>query len=88
MGLQWKIDVLKLLLSMGYTTYKIRKQNLFDQSALQQLRHKRPVSWHQIEKLCRITGLQPGDFLQYFPDDKYEISARPKDPMDDYVIRD
>lgn len=65
MPIKYKIDILNALKSAGYTTYKIRKDNILGQSALQQIRNGELVSWANIERLCHLLNCQPGDILEY-----------------------
>lgn len=68
MPLQWRLDVTELLKERGFSSYRIRKENLFCQSSLQNMRHNRPVSWRDLETICRLTGKQPGKLIEYVPD--------------------
>ena len=68
MPLQWRVDVTALLKERGYSSYRIRKENLFNQSSLQNLRHNLPCSWKDLETICRLTGKQPGKLIEYIPD--------------------
>lgn len=65
MPIKYKIDVLATLKEAGYSTTRIRKENLIGQSYLQQLRHGELVSWKTIETLCRLLNCQPGDIVEY-----------------------
>ena len=65
MPIKYKIDVLAALKEAGYSTTRIRKENLIGQSYLQQLRHGELVSWKTIETLCRLLNCQPGDIVEY-----------------------
>lgn len=65
MPIKYKIDVLAALKEAGYSTTRIRKENLIGQSYLQQLRHGELVSWKTIETICRLLQCQPGDIVEY-----------------------
>ena len=69
MPLQYKIDVLEALKAKGYTTYTLRKENLLSQSTIQKLREKKGLAWENIENLCKLLECQPGDIMEYVPDD-------------------
>lgn len=71
MSLKYKIDVLSELKNKGFTTYKIRKDKLLSESTVQKLRNSFPVSWENIESICKLLNCQPGDILEYVPDDEY-----------------
>ena len=70
MSLMYKFDILEKLKECGYTTYRIRQENLFSQSTLQKFRRKQMVSSENIEILCRLLDCQPGDIMEYVPDDE------------------
>ena len=69
MGLQYKIDVLAALKEKGITTYQIRKEKLLSESTVQKLRAGIGVSWENIETLCRLLECQPGDLMEYAPEE-------------------
>lgn len=68
MPLRYKVDVLQALKEKGYNTGVLRKNKLLSEGALQRLRHSEPVSWSNIEQLCKLLECQPGDVLAYIPD--------------------
>ena len=45
------------------------EEKLIGQATLSQLRKGELVSWATIETLCRLLECQPGDILEYIPDD-------------------
>lgn len=65
MSLRYKIDVLSKLKEKGYSTYRIRKEKLLSESTVQKLRNNQPVSWENIETICRLLQCQPGEILEY-----------------------
>ena len=67
MGMVFKFDVLKALKEKGYTTYRIRADKILSESTVQKLRTGKPLSWENIETLCRLLEVQPGDLLEYKP---------------------
>lgn len=58
-----------LMKEKGLTTYKIRKENIISQGALTSLRAGKSVTIETIEKLCKVLECQPGDIIEYVPDD-------------------
>jgi len=68
MPLRYKIDVLQALKEKGYNTGVLRKNKLLSEGALQRLRHSEPVSWSNIEQLCKLLECQPADILEYVPE--------------------
>lgn len=69
MPVKYKIDVLAALKEKGYTTNRIRKEKLIGEATMQRLRHKQSVSYDVLCKLCDLLGCQPGDILEYVPDE-------------------
>lgn len=68
--IKYKIDILSALKVKGYTQNKIRINKIIGQSYLTQIRHNELVSWQTINKLCKLLECQPGDILEYIPDDE------------------
>lgn len=65
-----KYDKLFLLMKQkGLTTYRIRKENIISQSALQSLREGKSVTIDTIASLCKVLDCQPGDIMEYIPDE-------------------
>ena len=58
--------LIALLANKGYTTYKIRQDNIMSQSAWQKIRTGTGnIDTRTIEKLCRLLNCQPGDIMEY-----------------------
>ena len=54
----------------GYTTYRIRKENIISQSALQKIRTGvGDIDTRTISKLCKVLECQPGDIMEYVEDE-------------------
>lgn len=68
MPLRYKIDVVQAIKDKGFSTWDLRKNKLFSEGALQRLRHGEPVSWSNIEQICKLLECQPADILEYVPD--------------------
>lgn len=66
--IKYKIDVLKALKDKGYSTYLIRKNKIFNESQIQQLRDNKILAQDAFNKLCILLNCQPGDLLEWIPD--------------------
>ena len=55
----------------GITTYKIKKENLISQSALQKMKVGGHIDTRTIERLCAVLECQPGDLIEYIPNKKH-----------------
>jgi putative transcriptional regulator len=69
MSVRYKIDIMAALKERGYSSTRIREEKLIGQSYLQQIRHGELVSWKTIDTLCKLLECQPGDIVEYIPDD-------------------
>lgn len=69
MSFRYKIDVLAALKSAGYTSYRIRKDGLINQTALQKLREGKMIAWEQLNTICNLLNCQPGDILEHVEDE-------------------
>jgi len=54
----------------GLTTYRIRREKIISESALQNLRDGKSVTIETITALCKTLDCQPGDIMEYVPDGK------------------
>ncbi len=66
--IKYKIDIIQTLKTNGYSTYKIRKEKIFTESQLQNIRDNKLLTQDALNKLCKLLNLQPGDILEYIPD--------------------
>ena len=60
--------LLKLMEQKGLSTYKIRKEKIFNESQLQQMRENKILAQDALNKVCTLLDCQPGDILEYIPD--------------------
>ena len=69
MPIKYKVDVMEKLKEAGYSSTRLRNEKIMGESYMSQLRHGKLVSWATIETVCRLLKCQPGDLLEYVPDD-------------------
>ena len=69
MAIRYKVDIMAELKKKGYSSTRIREEKLIGQSYLQQIRHGEMVSWKTIDTLCALLGCQPGDLVEFVPED-------------------
>ena len=62
--IKYKIDILAALKEKGFSTYRLRKERIFGERVVQQLRDKEPFSWEVLSRLCLLLECQPGDILE------------------------
>lgn len=63
--LKYKIDILEALKEKGFSTARIRKEKLLNESALQYIREGKPIGPKPLDDLCALLECQPGDLLEY-----------------------
>jgi putative transcriptional regulator len=63
MPIKYKVNILDELKARGYSTYRLRKEKVFGERTIQQLRDEQPVSWEVICKVCSLLGCDVGDIL-------------------------
>lgn len=55
----------------GITTYRIRKENIVSQGTLTKMKNgSGSIDTRTIDKICRVLNCQPGDILEYVPDNE------------------
>ena len=62
--IKYKTDILAALKEKGFSTYRLRKEKIFGERVVQQLRDKEPFSWEVLSRLCLLLECQPGDLLE------------------------
>ena len=70
MPIKYKFDVMEALKVAGYSSTRLRKEKLLGESYMQQLRRGELVSWKAIETVCSLLACQPGDLLEYVPEER------------------
>lgn len=68
------ISILELLKAAGFNTTRIRKEALLGQSTLQKLRQGVLPSWHELDVICDLLHMQPGDLIERVPDGGFKYS--------------
>ncbi|MCI8605155.1 MAG: helix-turn-helix transcriptional regulator [Ruminiclostridium sp.] len=77
MPLLYKFDIIPKLKDKGITTYTILKNKYFSQSTVTKFNQKDTnINLKNIETICKLLDCQPGDILEYKPDN-YEIIQQP-----------
>lgn len=70
MGIRYKIDVLARLKDRGYNTGRLRREKLLGEGTIQYLREGKGISFANLERICAMLELQPGDIIEYVADDQ------------------
>lgn len=67
-----KYDLLEALKRAGWSSYRIRKKAIFGEKTMQKFREGGIPSREELNKICKLLDIQPGDLLEYVPDDPPE----------------
>lgn len=67
--IKYKSDIIQDLKNHGYSTYKIRKEKIFTESQLQNIREHKLLTQDVLNRLCSLLNCQPGDILEHIPDE-------------------
>lgn len=62
--IRYKTDILAALKAAGYSTYKLRQDQILGESTIQKLRTAEPISWDNLDTVCGLLGCQPGDIIE------------------------
>lgn len=61
-------NVLSLLSSHGWSTYRLVREKVFGNSTIARLRTGGTVTTDTIDTICRLCHCKPEDFLVYIPE--------------------
>lgn len=60
--------LLSKLEAAGYTSYRIKKENIIGQATLKKIKEGGNIDTRTIAKLCSLLHCQPGDIIEYVED--------------------
>lgn len=66
--LKYKINILSEFKKHGYNTVRIRNEKITGQRQMQEYRNNK-VTMSGINLACQLLECQPGDILEYLPDE-------------------
>lgn len=69
MALKYKIDIPKALREKGYTAYYLINSKTLSSSTMQKLRTGVIVDQRNLDRLCALLDLQPGDLIEHVKED-------------------
>ena len=61
-------EVMQKLKQKGYTSTYLRTQHIMGESKMHNIRHNK-VDAKTINQICSLLNCQPGDILEYIPDE-------------------
>lgn len=60
--------VLEQLAEAGHSTYEIGKKKTLSQGTLTRIRNNQSISLATLDVICKLTGRQPGELIEYKED--------------------
>ena len=66
--IRYNKDIMSELKAIGYTSYRIRHEKLLSEKVMTEIR-RRKVTMATLNKICSLLNCQPGDILEYIPDE-------------------
>jgi hypothetical protein len=75
--IRFKIDVISYLKEVGYNQTMLQG-GLLPKSTIQSLKDNKSITINTLNKVCILTGLQPGDLLEYIkvPEEEEKLFAK------------
>ena len=68
--IRYRLDIMQALRERGISSYRILRDGLIPQSTTTKLRRgDTSISLSSVATLCRLLDCQPGDILEYVPDE-------------------
>lgn len=61
--------LLEIFNERGITSYTIKKENIIGQASFKKIKEGGDIDTRTIAKLCKFLECQPGDILEYVPDE-------------------
>ena len=62
--------LLEIFRERGITSYTIKKENIIGQASYKKIKDGGDIDTRTISKLCKYLDCQPGDILEYVPDEE------------------
>lgn len=87
--LRYKFDLIAELKAAGYSSTRIRREKIIGESNMTVIRNGGVVvGGSLIDNVCRILGIQPGDLLEYVPDEEVEQETKqtPEGPSSEDIF--
>lgn len=74
--LRYRFDVLQRLKKEGYSTYRIREDKILAEGTMQRIcTGSTAISVESLGILCNILRCQPGDILEWVPEEEQGVST-------------
>lgn len=71
------INILDILKSIGWSQYQLRKNKVMGVGRIQRLRVGCVPSWKELDWICRVSGYNVGDLIEFTSDDLPSVQYIP-----------
>lgn len=62
--------LIEMMQKKGVTSYTIKKENIIGQASYKKIKDGGDIDTRTIAKLCKYFNCQPGDILEYVPNEE------------------
>nr|WP_207734039.1 helix-turn-helix transcriptional regulator [Anaerotruncus colihominis] len=59
-----------MMANQGITSYTLKRDNIIGQATFKKIKEGGDIDTRTIAKLCKLLNCQPGDILEYTPEDE------------------
>lgn len=70
MAIKYKADILARLKDRGYSSTRLRKEKLFGERTIQDIRTQAEIPYKALNRLCELLDCEIGDIIEYVQDEK------------------
>ena len=82
-AIRYRLDILQALRERGITSYRILRDGLIPQGTMTKIRRgDTGITLASVATLCRLLDCQPGDLLEYVPDEDEHQPGQPDHHQD------
>lgn len=82
-AIRYRLDIMQALRERGITSYRILRENLIPQGTMTKLRRgDTSINLSSVATLCHLLHCQPGDLLEYVPDEDERQPGHHQDAAD------
>ena len=68
--IRYKIDIVKELKEAGFGPARIKAEKIIGEATMSRIRRNMDINFATLNTVCRIIGKQPGDIIEYIPDEE------------------
>lgn len=65
MPLYYRSGIMSALKDKGYSSTRLRREKMFGEKTMQDIRTQAEIPYKTISKLCELLNCQPGDLIEY-----------------------